>query len=89
MLNWEIQTAVFNPDYSIEVQFADGLTGVVQVKPEKLVRVLSPLNDIKLFLKGFVKYVAVTWNVGDYELDLAPDTMYHEIKKNNGIYVFG
>lgn len=89
MLNWEIQRAIFKPNYSIEVLFADGLSGVVEVKPSKLIRVFAPLKDIKLFLQGFVKYGAITWNVGEYELDLAPDTMYHEIKNNNGIYIFG
>lgn len=47
----------------------------------------EPLRDVKLFLRGFIKFGAVTWDVGNYELDLAPDTMYEEIKKNNGLYI--
>lgn len=80
---------MFKPNYSIEVQFSDGLFGTVYVKASKLIRVFSPLKDVQLFVKGFVKYGAVTWDVGEYKLDLAPDTMYHEIKKNRGVYVFG
>lgn len=87
MLKWEIQQAIFKPDYSIEVQFADGLTGVVKVQKSRLIKLFEPLTDIKLFLQGFIKYGAVTWNVGEYELDLAPETMYREIKSNNGIYI--
>jgi hypothetical protein len=84
---WEIKEAIFKPDYSIEVQFMDGLSGIVRIEASRLVRVFEPLNNVELFLKGYVKHGAVTWNVGEYELDLAPDTMYHEIKKNNGVYV--
>jgi len=85
---WEIQKAIFKDDFSIDVQFVDGMSGVVHVKPSRLIRVFKPLKDVKIFTKGFIKYGAVTWDVGEYELDLAPDTMYHEIKKNQGVYIF-
>ena len=87
MINWEIQNAVFFPDYSIEIKFADGTTGVVKIQESRFRKVFTPLRDIKLFLKGFVKHGAITWNINDYELDLAPDTMYEEIINNNGIYI--
>lgn len=51
--------------------------------------VFAPLKDIKKFLSGYLHYGAVTWNVDGKILDLAPDTMYEEIKCNNGIYVLG
>ena len=87
MINWEIQKANFHPDYSIEVKFADGTSGIVKIQESRFRKVFAPLKDIQLFLKGFIKYGAITWNLGDYELDLAPDTMYEEIKNNNGIYI--
>lgn len=87
MVHWEIQKAKCNKDYSINVEFLDGLTGVVFVKETRLINVFEPLKDIQIFLNGFIKYGAITWDVGDYELDLAPDTMYNEIKHNNGVYV--
>lgn len=87
MIYWEIQKAKCNKDYSIDVEFLDGLTGVVFVKETRLINVFEPLKDIQIFLTGFIKHGAITWDVGDYELDLAPDTMYNEIKRNNGIYV--
>lgn len=80
MVNWEIQKAHFHSDYSIEIKFADGTNGIVKIQELRFRKVFAPLKDIKLFLKGFVKCGAITWNVGDYELDLAPDTMYEEIK---------
>lgn len=87
MLNWEIQKAVFNTDYTINVKFADGTTGTVKINQSRFVKVFTPLKNLQLFSHGFIKFGAITWNVGDYELDLAPDTMYNEIKKNNGLYV--
>lgn len=69
MINWEIQKAKFCPDYSIEVEFVDGTIGIVKIQESCFREVFAPLSDIKLFLKGFVKYGAITWDVGDYELD--------------------
>ena len=51
-------------------------------------RKIEPLKDVTIFLQGYIKYGVITWNVGDQELDLAPDKMYQEIKNNNGIYEF-
>lgn len=79
--------ANFNQDYSIDVEFSDGTNGIVKIQDSRFTKVFSPSKDITSFLKGFVKYGAITWNVGEYELDLAPDTMYEEIKNNNGIYI--
>lgn len=87
MLPWEIKQAEFKSDFSIEVLFTDGLKGTVKILPSRLIKVFSPLKDIHLFLKGYVKHGAITWNVGEYELDLAPDTMHHKIKENNGVYL--
>ena len=86
-MHWEIKKAVFKADYSIEVQFVDGLSGVVFVKPSRLIRVFEPLKNSEVFLKGYIKYGAVTWNAGEYELDLAPDAMYEEIKNNKGVCI--
>ena len=88
MLHWEVYKAKYNKDYSIEVEFLDGLSGVVFIKETRLINAFEPLKNLPTFLAGFVKYGAITWDVGDYELDLAPDTMYYEIKNNNGIYIF-
>jgi hypothetical protein len=87
MINWKIIKANFKPDYTIELEFADGVKGSVQILSSRLIKVFSPLKDVNLFLKGYLKYGAVTWNVGEYELDLAPDTMYEKIKKNKGLYI--
>ncbi len=55
MLKWELRKAKCNKDYSIEVEFFDGLTGVVIIKETRLINVFEPLKNIQLFLKGDVK----------------------------------
>ncbi len=84
-MEWKIIKAKYNPDYSVEVEFIDGYHGTLQIKPSRLFNAFAPLKNITLFLKGYIKYGALTWNVGDYELDLAPDAMYERMKQNNGI----
>lgn len=88
MLNWEIKKASFLHGFKINVEFNDGLKGIVKLEPQNLIKAFTPLKNENLFLKGFVQYGAITWNVGDYELDLAPDSMYQEIKHNSGICMY-
>ncbi len=87
-MEYQILQATFNSNYTIEVKFRDGLSGIVQILNSRLRGVFKVLNDVNLFKSGYLDHGAVTWSVGnDDVLDLAPDTMYEEIKKNNGIYV--
>ena len=85
MINWRINKAIYKPDYSVDVEFMDGYHGTLHIKQSRLFNAFAPLKDINLFLKGYIKYGALTWNVGDYELDLAPDAMYERMKQNNGV----
>lgn len=68
--------------FRLRVLFFDGLSGIVDMTE----RVLSPragvfdaLADPAVFAQAFVQYGAVTW---PDDLDLAPDTMYDEIRAN-------
>jgi hypothetical protein len=68
--------------YRLKVCFQDGLEGIVDMS--LLVRsenagVFAALRDETVFLRVFLEYGAVTW---PGEIDLAPDAMYQEIKKN-------
>ena len=75
-------------DFRLEIEFADGLHGIVHINKSWLTGVFTPLQDENLFRTAFLKHGAVTWDIGaEYELDLAPDTMYEEIKNNNGVYI--
>lgn len=61
------------------VQFADGLSGVVVIDTSFCTGVFEPLRDDQWVARAQVNNGAVVWSNG---LDLAPDTMYHEIKRN-------
>jgi hypothetical protein len=68
--------------YRLHVRFIDGLEG--QVDMSALVHspgagVFAQLADPALFAGVYVEYGAVTW---PGEIDLAPDTMYSELKKS-------
>lgn len=71
---------------SILVTFEDNQKGKVVIQQSWFTGVFEPLKDIEIFKKAFVNMGAVSWDVNGYILDLAPDTMYKEIKKNNGVY---
>lgn len=63
----------------LKVKFSDGLQGNVFFKPSHLTGVFEPLKDEKYFNKVYVEHGVVTW---PDELDLAPDAMHAQIKKN-------
>ncbi len=73
---WDVIEVKPEPDYCLFVRFQDGLTGRVQLSPDKLTGALAPLLDVKFFEQVFVDYGAVAWP-GD--IDLAPDAMYAQI----------
>lgn len=67
--------------FRLHVRFVDGLEGEVDMSA--LVRspaagIFARLTDPSLFAQVFVEHGAVTW---PGELDLAPDAMHAEIKK--------
>lgn len=62
---------------TLAVKFADGLEGRVIIDRSFCTGVFQPLADDELLNKVMVEHGALTWPNG---LDLAPDTMYAEIK---------
>ena len=68
-------------EYRISVKFIDKTRGEVDLS--RLVvsdqaGVFSTLRDPAIFAKAFIEYGAVTW---PGEIDLAPDSMYDQIKQ--------
>jgi len=67
-------------DYLVlRVKFADGLEGRVRFKTSHLTGVFKALTDKSYFNQVYINHGIVTW---PGELDLAPDAMHSEIKKN-------
>lgn len=88
-MNYNIRELKIIGSYKLQIKFEDNLEGVVTVPKKWLSGVFAPLKDESLFKTVFINHGAVTWNIDGQILDLAPDTMYEEIKGNNGIYVLG
>ncbi|MFN8770940.1 MAG: DUF2442 domain-containing protein [Neisseriaceae bacterium] len=86
---WDVISVEVLDAYKIKVKFSDNLEGVVDISKKWLTGVFAPLIDMKIFEKVYVgkESSAVTWDIDGEPIDLAPDTMYNEIKNNNGIYV--
>lgn len=76
---WDV-SSVKTIDYLVlKVTFVDGLEGFVRFKPSHLTGVFELLKDKNHFNKVYIENGVVTW---PGELDLAPDAMHAEIKKN-------
>jgi len=79
---WRIARVHPLPDYCLEVIFLDGTRGKVDMSSlvtSNNAGVFSALHDLAIFNQVYVEYGVVTW---PGEIDLAPDAMYAEIKRN-------
>ena len=75
---WDVVEVRAEPDFSLFVRFADGVSGRVRIEPEKMTGVLAPLRDGSFFEKVFIDQGAVAW---PGEIELAPDAMYEEVAR--------
>lgn len=74
---WDVEEVQPMGGRRLMVKFADGLTGTLQISPAFCTGVFAPLLDDRLLEQATIQYGVLTWPNG---LDLAPDTMYAEIK---------
>lgn len=63
----------------LAVQFEDGLSGVIRIDISFCTGVFEPLRNDQLVESAQISDGVVVWQNG---LDLAPDTMYREIKNS-------
>ena len=68
------------PQYRLQVEFDDGLTGVVEIFPRLSGPVFEPLREEALFRQVTIdeESGAVCWPGGP---DLAPDAMYSRLSR--------
>ena len=86
-MHWDVIEVKPAGNRTLAVKFADGLSGTIRLIPSYCVGVFSALLDDRLLEQASVLYCAVTWPNG---LDLAPDTMYKEIRQSpTGYYEVG
>ena len=70
------------PGYTLEVTFADGLCGKIDLSSRLFGPVFEPLSNPALFCQARVdEYGAVCWPNG---ADLAPDALYRTISSAAG-----
>jgi hypothetical protein len=82
MTAWRVAEVRALPDWQLAVRFLDGLEGKVDLKgliQAENSGVFGALKDMELFAQVGLQWGAVTWPNG---LDLAPDAMHAEIRRN-------
>jgi hypothetical protein len=78
---WRVAAVEALPGFRLHVRFVDGTEGTVNLTAlihSSGAGVFAALADPSLFIQAHIEHGAVTWP-GD--IDLAPDAMYAEIKK--------
>jgi len=76
---WDVMEVSSIAPRELFVRFADGLSGVLYVDRSFCTGVFEPLRDDQCVACAQVSDGVLVWPNG---LDLAPDTMYHEIKRS-------
>lgn len=77
---WDIVNIQPIAPRTLDVIFSDGLIGTVFIDESFCTGVFEALKDDSAIELAFVENGVITWPSG---LDLAPDTMYWEIKNNS------
>lgn len=75
---WDVVEVKPEKNLKLWVRFKDGMTGHVHFSPSFFTGVFVPLKNKDFFNRVYLEEGAVAW---PGEIDLAPDAMYHEIKK--------
>jgi hypothetical protein len=80
--SWHIAAVKALPDYRLDVRFADGTCGEIDMAgliERADAGVFASLRELTRFQAVCVEHGAVTW---PDEVDLAPDALYADIKKS-------
>jgi hypothetical protein len=83
---WRLTKIKALADYKLEAEFIDGTRGKIDMKSlimGKNAGVFAKLININVFNQVHLEYGVITWTG---EIDLAPDTMYAEIKQH-GVWI--
>ena len=75
MIPWKLTKLKVLPGHRLEVVFADGLSGVVDLSKDRFDGVLAPLADEAFFAQARIDEGAATWPNG---AEIAPDAMYDD-----------
>jgi len=78
-MEWDVIEIRLAGEFAIWVRFKDGVEGVVKFLPTAFRGIFANLRDQSQFQQVTIVDGVVTW---PGELDLAPDAMHDELKKN-------
>lgn len=70
---WTVRSVTPHPDHTLQVTFADGTAGHVDLHPYLSRAPYAPLADVDLFMRARVSCGTVVW--GD-AVDIAPELLY-------------
>lgn len=76
MIAWNVTALQVLPGFRLDVEFADGQRGIVDMSKDDFSGVFEPLADETYFAQATVKDGVVVWPNG---VDIAPDAMYEEV----------
>lgn len=76
MVPWKVTKLKVLPGHRLEVVFADGRAGMVDLSKDHFHGVLAPLEDEAFFAQARIQDGVVTWPNG---AEIAPDAMYDEV----------
>ncbi|MGF6534309.1 hypothetical protein P3T20_005113 [Paraburkholderia sp. GAS206C] len=79
MINWHVTRLRVLRGHRLDVEFADGLRGIVDMSNDRFSGVFAPLADEAYFALATVCDGVVVWPNG---VDVAPDAMYNEVSGN-------
>lgn len=78
-MHWDVTEVRLQENYTLWVRFTDGTEGAVQFLPSAFRGVFQPLSDQAQFSQVAVIDGVLTW---PGEVDLAPDAMHEQIRRN-------
>jgi len=76
MIAWNVTALKVLPGHRLEVGFADGLRGIVDMSKDDFSGVFALLADESYFALATILDGVVVWPNG---VDIAPDAMYDEV----------
>ena len=76
MIPWKVTKLKPLPGHRLQVIFADGLSGIVDLSKDKFDGILAALADDTYFAQARLEDGVVTWPNG---AEIAPDAMYDEV----------
>jgi hypothetical protein len=76
-----IEVKVIKP-YELWVKCADGVSGTIRFLTSRFRNVFAGLADFNKFSQVYLDNGAITWNIDNQIVDIAPDRVYDELKSH-------